>query len=154
MKMNWFVAFALAIGTGAALVHAADEAPAAPASSQPSSQPSVIQASDADAVKAAVNSETTVEGVIESAAWSSSGKVMNGKFKDSDLRVAAFSRIKDKLDQAFSGDVAKTLTGAKVRIKGKVADFKGHPEIMVNQTTQITILEPASGDSAASKPAK
>jgi len=76
------------------------------------------------------------------------------KFKDSDVRVAAFSRIKDKLDQAFSGDVAKTLTGAKVRIKGKLADFKGHPEIMVNQTTQITILEPAGGDSATSKPAK
>ncbi len=154
MKMTWFVAFAVVICGSLASVRAADEAPSAPASSQPSSAPSVVQATDADAIKSATNSDVIVEGVIESAAWSSSGKVMNGKFKDSDVRVAAFSRIKDKLDQAFSGDVAKTLTGAKVRIKGKLADFKGHPEIMVNQTTQITILEPASGDSATSKPAK
>jgi DNA/RNA endonuclease YhcR with UshA esterase domain len=150
MKNAWLVAMALVVGVGAAHVQAADEAPAAPAS-QPSSAPSIVQASDADAVKAAVNTETTVEGVIESAEWSSSGKVMNAKFKDSDLRAAAFSRIKEKLDKAFSGDVAKTLTGAKVRIKGKVQEFKGHPEILINDTTQITILEPGEG---ASQPTK
>jgi DNA/RNA endonuclease YhcR with UshA esterase domain len=145
MKNAWLVAMAVVVAVGATQVHAADEAPAAPAS-QPSSAPSIVQASDADAVKAAVNTETTVEGVIKSAEWSSSGKVMNAQFKDSDLRAAAFSRIKEKLDKAFSGDVAKTLTGAKVRIKGKLQEFKGHPEILINDTTQITILEP--GDSA------
>ena len=48
--------------------------------------PTLIQASDADAVKAATNTETVVEGVIESAEWSSTGKVMNAKFEGSDLR--------------------------------------------------------------------
>jgi DNA/RNA endonuclease YhcR with UshA esterase domain len=79
---------------------------------------------------------------------------MNAKFKDSDLQVAAFSRIKDQLDKAFSGDAAKTLTGAKVRIRGKVAPYKGKPEIMISQTSQITILEPGNGESATSQPAK
>jgi DNA/RNA endonuclease YhcR with UshA esterase domain len=153
MKIKWAFGLALMIGAGTAQLRAA-EGPAAPASSQPSSAPSLIQATDADAIKAATNSDVVVEGVIESAEWSSTGKVMNAKFKDSDLRTAAFSRIKNKLDQAFSGDVAKTLTGAKVRIRGNVTEFKGHPEITVNQTSQITILEPGKSDSATSKPAK
>ena len=153
MKSAWLIAGAFGLCVVGSPVRAADEAPAAPAS-QPSSAPTLIQASDADAVKAATNTETVVEGVIESAEWSSTGKVMNAKFKDSDLRAAAFSGIKDQLDKAFSGDAAKTLTGSKVRIRGKVSEFKGHPEIMVKQTSQITILEPASGDAAASKPAK
>ena len=153
MRVNWVFGLALVIGAGAAQLRAA-EGPAAPASSQPSSAPSLIQATDADAIKAATNTDATVEGVIESAAWSSSGKVMVIHFKGTEFSGAAFSRIKDKLDKAFSGDVAKTLTGAKVRLKGTIGEFKEKPQIVINETSQITILEPGEGASATSQPAK
>ena len=151
MKMAWFVAIAFLVSIGAAQVRAADEAPAAPAApaSRPSSAPSVLQVTDIDGIKAAMNQEATVEGVIDSAAWSSSGKVMVIKFKDTEFSGAAFSRIKEQLDKAFSGDVAKTLTGAKVRLKGKIGEFKEKPQIVISQTTQITILEP--GESGEKK---
>ncbi|HTL27880.1 MAG TPA: hypothetical protein VL282_01605 [Tepidisphaeraceae bacterium] len=147
MKHAWWFAAALVLIVGMNL-RAAD----APAASQPSSAPSILQATDMDGIKAAMNTDATVEGVISSAEWSQSGKVMNIKFKDSEFRAAAFSRIKDQLDKAFNGDVAKTLTGAKVRLKGKIAEFRNNPQIVISQTTQITILEPGAG--GTSKPAE
>jgi hypothetical protein len=152
LKTAWFVAAALTIGAGAWNIRAADEAPAPPAS-QPASAPRVLQATDTDAIKAAKDTDATVEGVIESAEWSSSGKVMVIRFKGTEFSAVVFNRIKLKLDKAFSGDVAKTLTGAKVRLKGTIGEFKEKPQIVINQTTQITILEPADG-SAASQPGK
>ena len=149
MRIALSLALALFVVTGSSL-----RAEDAPAASQPSSAPApaLIQATDADALKAAENTEVTVEGVIESAEWSGTGKVMNIRFKESEMRGAAFSRIKDELDKAFAGDVAKSLSGAKVRLKGKLAEFKGHPQIVINRSTQITILEAAPA--ATSKPAE
>jgi hypothetical protein len=152
MKTAWFVAAALTIGAGAWNIRAADEAPASPAS-QPASAPRVLQATDTDAIKAAKDTDATVEGVIESAEWSSSGKVLVIRFKGTEFSGAAFSRIREKLDKAFSGDVARTLTGAKVRLKGTIGEYKEKPQIVISQTTQITILEPGEG-SAASQPGK
>src|SRR5207342_537764 len=108
---------ALFVTIGSSSYLLAEDAPAAPAA--PASQPTtaaatLIQATDKDALKAALNTEVTVEGVISSAEWSRTGAVMNINFKDSDLLAVAFKRIKEKLDKSFNEDAAKTFTGAKV----------------------------------------
>ena len=75
---------------------------------------------------------------------------MNIEFKDSELLGAAFERNRAKLDEAFGGDLAKTLDGAKVRIKAKIheyggrsEDLKGRPQIIISRPDQVTIAEPA-----------
>src|SRR4051812_10065404 len=114
--------------------------------------PTLIQASDKDAITANMDKDVVIEGVIEKAEWSGSGKVMKADFKDaaaSKLATVIFVKSREKFDAAYGGDVTKALTGAKVRVKGKLKDFKGSPEIVLDQPNQITIV-----DAATSQPAK
>ena len=138
--------------------HEAD-APEAPAT-QPAS--SIIAVSDKAALDANKAKEVTVEGVVREAAWSGSGKVMNISFdgaEETKLAAVVFSKNKDRINQAFSGDAAKAWTGAKLRIRGtlrqyggKVADRAGHPEITISDPSQVTVVEPAPATQPATQP--
>jgi hypothetical protein len=89
-----------------------------------------------------------VEGTIDKADWSKSGKVMIATFKDADeskLSAIIFVANREKFDSAFSGDVTKALAGAKVRLKGKLKDYKGSPEMVLDTPDQVTIVEAAPG---------
>jgi len=118
---------------------------------QPSTtEPAVIAATDTESLKAAMGSQVIVEGYISKAAWSRSGRVMNIEFLDSVLLGAVFERHRAKLDEAFGGDLAAALRDAKVRFKGKLIEYggyveslKGRPQIIINDASQITILQPA-----------
>ncbi|WP_428938450.1 hypothetical protein [Fontivita pretiosa] len=118
---------------------------------QPSTtEPAVIAATDTEALKAAIGSQVVVEGYISKAAWSRSGRVMNIEFLDSVLLGAVFERQRAKLDEAFGGDLAAALRDAKVRLKGRLIEYggyveslKGRPQIIINDASQITILQPA-----------
>ena len=113
----------------------------------------MIDVSDKDAIAAAMGEEVIIEGTIQLAEWSRSGKVMNIEFNDaseSRLLAVIFERHRADLDPAFGGDVAKTLTGAKVRIKGVLAPYggrseawKGRPQIIITRGEQLTIVERA-----------
>jgi hypothetical protein len=121
----------------------ADDPPASqPAASDDSA---IVDVSDKSALDAAMGKDAVVEGVVESAAWSSSGKVMQIRFansKETKFSAAVFEKRKADFDAAFSGDVTKALPGAKVRIRGSIKDFKGRPEIVIDSPAQITIVEP------------
>ena len=127
---------------GGALLAADDPAPA----TQPSGGESlIIDASDKAAIDAAMGKEVVVEGVVESTAWSSSGKVLFIKFdknKETRFSVVVFEKHKTDFDSAFSGDITKALPGAKVRIRGTIKDYRSQPEIIADVPAQITILEP------------
>jgi hypothetical protein len=128
----------------AASLTLADDKPA----SQPTTDAAVIQANDKDALTANMDKAVVIEGTIDTAAWSSSGKVMKATFKDaadSKLSAIIFVANREKFDTAFSGDIAKALTGAKVRLKGKLKDYKGSPEIVLDAPDQVTIVEAAPG---------
>ena len=122
----------------------------------------LISVSDKSAIDAAMDHDVTVEGVVALAEWSRSGKVMNIEFKDADqskLMAVIFERNRAEIDNAFGGDVAKSLTGSKVRIKGtiqpyggRVESMKGRPQIIISRGEQITIVEPGAG--AATQPSK
>ena len=110
----------------------------------PTTQPVLVLASDKAAIQAAMGKDVFLEGVVESAAWSQSGKVMRVEFKDaaeSKVHVVLFEKKRSQFDAGFGGDVAKALNGKHVRIKGQLKDYKGRPEIVLDLLSQITILD-------------
>ena len=139
---TWIVVMSLLVPLG--LVQAHQEAP--------TTHPVVIDAADKAAVEAAMDKDAIVEGVVERAEWSRSGKVMNIEFKGAEngLLAVVFERNRQQLDQAFAGDLGKALSGAKVRVKGTIKPYggraesmKGRPQIIIEDGHQITLLEKA-----------
>lgn len=110
------------------------------------SQPTALDGTDSAAAKAAEGKDVVVTGKIVKAGWSSSGKVMRAAFSNDDdaLQLIVFSRNKDALDKAFGGDIVTAIGGAHVKLTGKVVDYRGHPEIVLNKPQQLTIVSPAS----------
>ena len=111
-----------------------------------------IDASDAAAITAAKDTNATVQGKVSSAEWSKSGKVCTIEFENAPtFMAAAFEKSKEKLDTAFGGDFAKNITGATIKVTGKVAAYGGHAEkykdamqVVIKTTGQITVVTPAS----------
>jgi DNA/RNA endonuclease YhcR with UshA esterase domain len=127
----------------------AEEAPTSPPAA--ASQPTFISADDKAALEAAKGQDVVVEGTIAKAEWSRTGRVMNIEFKDSELLGAVFERNRAKLDSAFDGDLARSLSSAKVRFKGKLQEYggrteayKGRLQIIISRADQVTILEGAA----------
>ena len=116
----------------------------------PSTHPVVVDVADKAAVDAAMDREAIVEGVVDRAEWSRSGKVMNIEFKGAEngLLAVVFERKRQQLDEAFAGDLSKALTGAKVRLRGTIKPYggraesmKGRPQVIIEDGHQITIVE-------------
>ena len=150
MRLKALIVSLLLAGT--APLWAQDDRQPVPPSTQPSDGQGVVKADDEAGLKAAIGKEINVDGVVEKAEWSKSGKVMNIEFKDSVLLGAVFERDAKALNEAFNGDFAKAITGAKVRIKSKVENYggkdkklEGRPQIIIKKVYQVTILEPAAG---------
>lgn len=118
------------------------------AADDPSKLP-VVDANDAAAIAANMDKDIFLRGSVTAATWSDTGKVMNVFFKGVErggVRVVAFSQSRKRLDEAFNGDVAKTLIGANVRIRGRLREYaakgtqKGYPEVTISDPSQITIV--------------
>jgi DNA/RNA endonuclease YhcR with UshA esterase domain len=112
-------------------------------------QPVKLDPADKAAVAEAKGKDVVVEGVVERAAWSNTGKVLRASFGKDALAVIVFDRDRKAIDEAFGGDVAKALDGAKVRVTGKVDEFRGRAEIKVTQPSQLKVLEAAKEKPAA-----
>jgi hypothetical protein len=144
------VAAVCSLLAGSALVRADDK----PATGSGAAASGVVAATDHDQIKANLDKEIVVEGKVEKAEWSRSGKVFNISFEGVDEKqfaVVFFERNKKKFDEALQGDAGKTLTGASVRIRGKVVAYKGKNEkqkerleIHLTDPTQITITTPTT----------
>ena len=131
---------------------------------EPTTQPLIIPVSDRAAIEAATNGSDAivVEGVVREAAWSRTGKVMNIEFADAGERgllAVVFERQRKQMDDAFAGDLARALTGAKVRIRGSIKPYggrveamKGRPQMIIDSPVQITILEIAPATQPATQP--
>ena len=129
----------------------------AAAANEPTSKPApiTIKASDKDALAANQGKDVTVEGTVSDAAWSASGKVMQIHFagaEDSGFAAVLFQRNKDTFDKAFDGDTTKTLTGAKVKVTGKLATYRDKPQIVLTKPSQLTI-DKSDAKPADAKPA-
>jgi hypothetical protein len=113
----------------------------------------VIKATDAAALVAAKDQAVVVEGKVSKAEWSGTGKVINIEFEGStNFVAAAFEKSRAKLDESFAGDFAKSMTGATVRLSGTLKPYGGRAEgmknylqIVIADTSQVTVVEPAGG---------
>jgi hypothetical protein len=121
---------------------------------EPTSPRSVrVDATDAAAIAANQDKEVLLEGVCGKAEWSNTGSVLTIEFKGVPRRqfsAVAFQRLKERLDRAFMGDAAKNFTGSKLRIRGRISEFRGNLQIVIGDPSQVTVVEPAA--SGATKP--
>lgn len=96
-----------------------------------------------------------VAGTVQSAEWSKSGKVMNIEFVGADgrgLLAVVFENRRRQFDEAWAGDLIKTIAGKRVRLYGQVNEyggydevFRGRPQMILNSPEQVTLpagLEP------------
>lgn len=111
----------------------------------------MVNASDKTALAKVIDQEVIVFGKVESAAWSTSGKVLRIRFAKADeanFGAVAFEKQKKKLDESFGGDFIKAITGADIRIVGTVKKYGGKDdkqndqlEVVIAQPSQVTIVE-------------
>jgi len=114
--------------------------------------PKTIDASDTAAVTAAKDTDVIVQGKVALAEWSKSGKVCNITFENAPgFMAVAFAKTRKKLDEAFGGDFAKQLTGATVKVSGKLGEYKGYDkqykdamQLIIKDTSQVTVVMPAT----------
>ena len=129
-----------------------------PSTGAPTSQPVLVDVADKAAVDAAMNKDVELEGVVKKAEWNSKGSVFFINFEkteESKVLAVAFEKKREALEKSFAGDLSKALTGARVRIRGKLIDYKGKPEVIIDLPSQITILDPApSTQPSSEKPAE
>src|SRR5947209_2218229 len=109
-------------------------------------KPVAVDATDKAALTAAISKDVVVSGTIKKAQWSSTGKVMNIEFENSELLAAVFEKNKEAINKAFDGDAAKKWTGAKVKVSGKLEKYggrskalDGRPQIVISKPEQVTI---------------
>lgn len=109
---------------------------------EPATQPAAIDPTNAAAVKAAVGQEATVEGKVVSADWSASGKVLRATFakKRGTLELIIFQAQEKQMNKAFPPDIATALQGNQVRATGKIEEYRGRPEMIIRQTSQLKII--------------
>jgi DNA/RNA endonuclease YhcR with UshA esterase domain len=116
-------------------------------------RPARIRVTDRGALEKALEQDVTVEGTVQKASWSRSGRVMNVVFKGADdgFRVVVFQKDRAKMDEAFGGDAARALTGKNVEVRGRVeryegeiSSIKGQVEIIVREVDQIRIVGKAA----------
>ena len=120
----------------------------------------VIKATDTAALKAAVGKQVMVTGTVKSAEWSRSGKVMAMQFEGADaegFQAVIFEKSRKSMDAQYAGDVAKSVVGRKVEVKGRLqmyggrlATKAGRPELVISRDSQLTLVE---GGGATTKPA-
>jgi lysophospholipase L1-like esterase len=117
-----------AIEPKVAAIMGAPTAPGTVAAAAPATQPAVaVDVTKKEQVEAAVDKDVALAGHVESAQWSSTGKMMIIKFTGGpeNFRGTAYQKQREALDKAFDGDFAKAIADKDVLVTGKVQKYKG-----------------------------
>jgi DNA/RNA endonuclease YhcR with UshA esterase domain len=118
------------------------------ASSAP--QGNVLSAADTEKLLAAAGQRVAVTGIVSTAKWSASGKVMNIEFENAanGLLAVIFKSGKSNLEQVLGPDLVKLAPGAGVAIRGVVKIYRERPEIILSSPFQIKLTQEASQEIA------
>jgi hypothetical protein len=126
----------------------------APVVAPPSDRlPSVLDATETAALTKIANGgdarypkrEATVQGVVRSAAVSSTGKVCRIEFVGNERQegffAAYFPGQFKAMEQKFGGTDGAGLVGQRVRVKGRVEMYQDRPEIKIDSADQIEVVK-------------
>lgn len=144
------IAVGLVISLASPAARAAAEKKPASDTKAATSQPAPIDATNADAIKAAIGKKAVIIGTIDKASWSKSGKVMRIAFKANGdaapFEAVVFEKNKEAIDKKFNGNAETTLSGALVRITGTISTYAPknnpddkRPQIIINDVKQIEL---------------
>ena len=134
---------------------------AIPAAEDPSKIP-IIGAGDVAKLREHFGKRAIVVGVVKSAQWSGSGKVMNIEFAEGEgkgLLAVVFESSGQRFNEAWGGDFVKAVTGKRVRLYGQVQEYggydekwKGRPQMILGNPEQVSLpVEASAGASGGNR---
>ena len=102
----------------------------------------ILSVDDTEAILNHMGREVIVEGTVTSAFWVRN-QVMLITFREQEegFLAVAFARNREKLNGAFSGDMAKAVEGRTVRIRGKISEYRSRPQIVVEEPAQLSFQD-------------
>ncbi len=99
-----------------------------------------ISANDLEAIRKAEGKKAVVEGTVAHAATAKSGKVMWITFNnDKEGFEAVIFQKKFAEFEAKFGDLSKLLPGKTVAVHGKVSNYQGRLQIVLDETSQLEV---------------
>ncbi len=107
-----------------------------------STKPPIIPADETLEIEKQMGKEIYVDGTIREAFWVR-GNVLMLTFREEKegFIAVSFKKHREVLDEAFDGDIAKTLKGKSVRIKGVVEQYNYRPQIVITDPQQIDVMK-------------
>lgn len=103
--------------------------------------PPVFSVDDTEALHQRMGEETVVEGKVHASFWVRGVLLITFREEQEGFVAAAFARNRRALDAAFGDDIAKSLSGKNIRIRGTLSEHRYRPQIVVETPDQITILD-------------
>jgi serine/threonine-protein kinase len=131
---------------------AVQPAPARPAPAASDGLPSVLDATQTAALLKIAGGEdarypkrtATIEGVVRSAAVSSTGSVCRVEFEGVDREgflVVYFPGMFPVMEKHFGGSAGAALAGKRIRVKGRVDTYRERPQIVVDSADQVEVVK-------------
>ena len=126
------------------------------AATQPSTQPAgeVIDVKDFEKIKGMVGQEATIRGTVREVFLPNSGSVKIFNFEGIDRRafnVVVRNDNFEAVDAGFNGDVAAAVKDKTISVTGKIADYRGNPQMQLEKPEQLQI---ETSDAEPGKPAE
>jgi DNA/RNA endonuclease YhcR with UshA esterase domain len=105
-------------------------------------KPPILDAENTPEIQKAMGKEVYIDGTILEAFWVH-GKVLMLTFREEKegFIAVSFKKHREELDEAFEGDIAKTLKGKSVRIQGVIEEYKYRPQIVIKDPKQIEVIQ-------------
>jgi DNA/RNA endonuclease YhcR with UshA esterase domain len=115
------------------------------ADSAATTQP-VLSADKSAALMAANGKDAIVEATVQEIE-DASENVMRMTFKeapDNAFVGIVFSKKTPKVHDYFEGDQGNALIGRKIHLHGKISQFRGKPEIIITDVSQVEVVDAAA----------
>jgi len=134
MKRRLFVGLFVCLSAGSLLAEPA--------------KPVVESVENAEWIKAHLDQEVTVKGVVSAKSSASAAGHFFYNFERSDLTLFCFKAVAETLPDAKKPGA---VVGKTIQVTGKLALYKDKPQIVIRKAEQIVILEQAPAADAAPK---
>jgi len=134
MKRRLFVGLFVCLSAGSLLAEPA--------------KPVVESVENAEWIKAHLDQEVTVKGVVSANSSASAAGHFFYNFERSDLTLFCFKAVAETLPDAKKPGA---VVGKTIQVTGKLALYKDKPQIVIRKAEQIVILEQAPAADATPK---